>query len=414
MTEKKLSPLDQLIEEWGKLVGRVITSEEFRARGPGFEGNILSDNTLNRDVTQDGIRILVNGEGDLNPLFRDPEYAKKTKYKCLIAPPNYLYTICYAQSPPDHGPVIPGIDGMYSGCEREWFRPVCEGDKFTYRVMCPAENIVKPSKYAGRKVLSYEKVDYYRQGGELVAGYSSYEQWLDDTKAVELSAHANPDLAKMPEYTEQELKEIYAAQDREEIRGANPRYWEDVKVGDELIPVVRGPLSEDEMTAWHAAGHAHFLSDRLTRIMWEKTPAPKGWKGVNMWEFGQGFLKGKTGTNVPDHKISAAHPRRVAVGQQTEAWRYILLTNWMGDDGFLWKFSTQIRKMNMLGDTTWSKGKIINKYCDNGKYCVDIDVQSVNQTGTVTVTGGATVILPSREHGPVVYPVPYARVPLKP
>jgi acyl dehydratase len=90
MAEKKLSPLDQLIEEWGKLVGRVITSEEFIARGPGFVGNILSDNTLNREVTQDGIRILVNGEGDLNPLFRDPEYAKKTKYKCLIAPTNYL------------------------------------------------------------------------------------------------------------------------------------------------------------------------------------------------------------------------------------------------------------------------------------------------------------------------------------
>ena len=65
--------------------------------------------------------------------------------------------------------VIAGVDGMYSGCDREWFRPVCVGDTLTYRVMCPAENKVMPSKYAGRKVLSYEKVDYYRQGGELVA-----------------------------------------------------------------------------------------------------------------------------------------------------------------------------------------------------------------------------------------------------
>ena len=69
MPEEKLDPIDQLMKEWGKLVGRVFTSEDFRARGPGFEGNILSDNTLNRDVTQDGIRIFVNGEGDLNPLF---------------------------------------------------------------------------------------------------------------------------------------------------------------------------------------------------------------------------------------------------------------------------------------------------------------------------------------------------------
>jgi len=42
-----------------------------------------------------------------------------------------------------------------------------------------------------------------------------------------------------------------------------PRYWEDVKVGDELTPVVRGPLNEAELTAWHAAGHAHFISERV-------------------------------------------------------------------------------------------------------------------------------------------------------
>jgi len=35
----------------------------------------------------------------------------------------------------------------------------------------------------------------------------------------------------------------------------------------------------------------------------------------------------------------------------------------------------------MLGDTTRVKGKVIKKYCDKGKYCVDIDVQNVLQTG---------------------------------
>jgi len=89
----------------------------------------------------------------------------------------------------------------------------------------------------------------------------------------------------------------------------------------------------------------------LTRIMWEKMPPSPGWKGVNKWEFGQGYLKGQVRDYGPGHKITEAHPRQVAVGQQTEAWRYIMLTNWMGDDGFLWKFSTQIRKMNMIGDT---------------------------------------------------------------
>jgi hypothetical protein len=115
MPAKKLAPLDQMVEAWGKLKGRILTSEDFRSRGPGWVGNILSDNSLNREATEDGIRIFVNGEGDLNPLYRDAEYAKTTKYNCLIAPPNYLYTITYAQSPLDHGPMIPEIAGYYSG-----------------------------------------------------------------------------------------------------------------------------------------------------------------------------------------------------------------------------------------------------------------------------------------------------------
>ena len=389
MSTKKLSPLDQMFEEWEKQKGHVITSEEFRARGPGFVGNILSDDCLNREATEDGIRIFVNGEGDLNPLFRDLDYAKNTKYKCLIAPPNYLYTITYAQSPLVHGPMSSELAGYYSGCDREYFKPICVGDKFTYRVMCPSENKLMSSKWGGRKVVTYEKCDYYRQGGDLVAGYSCYEQMVDVNEVTRINAHANTEIEEIPEYTKKEIEEIYLAQDREEVRGAIPRYWEDVNIGDELVPVVRGPLNQVEMSAWLAGGHAHNLSDRLNRIMWKKIP----WTETKM-EYGVKVVK-----------------RLFVVGQQLEAWRFILLTNWMGDNGFLWKFSAQIRRFVMEGDTTWVKGKVIKKYVDDGKYCVDIDIQNVIQTGAVTVTGDATVILPSRTHGPVVYPQPYTRVP---
>jgi hypothetical protein len=387
MSAEKLSPIDQLYIEWNKNIGHIITSEQHRAKGPGFANSVL-----NWDCTRDGIRIFADGEGDLNPLFRDREYAKKTKYKCLVAPPNYLYTICYAQRPYDHGPMIPGIAGFYSGCEREFFRPICEGDQFTYRIMCPSRNVMKQSKFAERIVQSFEAVDYYRQSWELVANYSSYETWADESKIKERNKYGNLD--KMPVYSENDLKEIYTAQDREEIRGANPRYWEDVNVGDELTPVVRGPVNDIEARAWHAGGHAHMLSERLSRILWAEQPLEKDFD-----------------MNV----IGMAHPREAVAGQQPEAWRFILLTNWMGDDGFLWKFNTQIRRFVMFGDTTWVKGKITRKYCDNGKYCVDIDVQNVLQTGELSIIGAATVILPSREFGPVVYPeprnlVPYAKV----
>ena len=134
----------------------------------------------------------------------------------------------------------------------------------------------------------------------------------------------------MPVYSDNDLAEIYAAQDREEIRDVNPRYWEDVEVNDELAPVVRGPLSDIEIKAWRAGAHAHDLSDRLNRILWSKEPLERVFNTKAM---------------------GSAYPRPAVTGQQPETWRFILLTNWMGDDGFLRKFNTQIRAFTMLGDT---------------------------------------------------------------
>lgn len=50
--------------------------------------------------------------------------------------------------------------------------------------MFPSENRMKQSKFAERIEQSFERVDYYRQGGELVGSYSSYEAWAIVGKIV--------------------------------------------------------------------------------------------------------------------------------------------------------------------------------------------------------------------------------------
>ena len=47
----------------------------------------------NRNVSEETIRKFVNGTGDINPLYRDQEYAKKTRYGKLVAPPSWLYSV---------------------------------------------------------------------------------------------------------------------------------------------------------------------------------------------------------------------------------------------------------------------------------------------------------------------------------
>ena len=389
MSTNRLSAVERYYEELKKKVGRVYTSAEHRSRGLEYRKPYF-----NTEVTRDGITHFIDGIGDLNPLYRNPEYGKKTKYKCLVAPPVYAYSITYAQYP-DDWPA--GVSGFYSGSEREWFRPLCEGDKIDYRVMYPSDVKLMPSKFAGQKVMSYEQCDYYR-GGAIIAGYRAWETWAEDRKADEQNKYKN-EVSKLPVYTAGYIKKIHEAQDKEVemLRGAKPRYWEDVKVGDELPQVVRGPFTLTEKEAWNMGchGNVHF-SDRLTRIWHERDPH-------HTIDYDPTFTQPQT--RRPGVLL------RFAAGEHTEAWRAMVLTNWMGDDGFLWKSHSEIRKFNMLGDVTWCKGKVIKKYCDNRKYCVDIDCWCENQRGEVTVPGTATIILPSREHGPVVYPEPYARVP---
>ena len=74
-----------------------------------------------------------------------------------------------------------------------------------------------------------------------------------------------------------------------------------------------------------------------------------------------------------------------------------LLTNWMGDDGFLKAMHVELRRFNVVGDTTWCKGKITGKRIEGGEYLVDMDIWGENQRQQVTTRGNATIRLPSRE-----------------
>ncbi len=91
-------------------------------------------------------------------------------------------------------------------------------------------------------------------------------------------------------------------------------------------------------------------------------------------------------------------------GQERISWGFHQMANWMGDEAFLWKLRAEVRRFNVVGDTTWMKGKTIKKYMENGMWLVDLELWAENQRGETTTTGSATVSLPSKNHGPAVLP----------
>jgi hypothetical protein len=91
-------------------------------------------------------------------------------------------------------------------------------------------------------------------------------------------------------------------------------------------------------------------------------------------------------------------------GHQRISWLGNLLTNWMGDDGFLVRLYAELRLFNVYEDTTWLKGKVTRKYVtEEGEPRVDIGCWGENQRGEITLPGRATVALPSqdRDYWPV-------------
>ena len=103
----------------------------------------------------------------------------------------------------------------------------------------------------------------------------------------------------------------------------------------------------------------------------------------------------------------SGNPATFDYGRMRETWLAHLCTDWMGDDAWLWKMSCEFRQFNYVGDTQWLGGRVTRKYlASGGRPAVDLDLWAKNQRDVVTTPGQATILLPSREHGPVRLPDP--------
>jgi hypothetical protein len=73
-----------------------------------------------------------------------------------------------------------------------------------------------------------------------------------------------------------------------------------------------------------------------------------------------------------------------------------LMTDWIGDDGWLSNLSLQVRRPIYAGDTTTWQGKVVNKYVEEGRHYVQCEIRGENQRGQISSKGSANVILPSK------------------
>jgi hypothetical protein len=387
--------------------GKITDEDIARARAQIGIPQVRHTPTFNRVAGADTMRHFAFGlVGDDNPLWHDENYARGTRWRALIGHPMYVMTLGQNETPrysEEHKKLFRGLFrgvGKYLVSTRwTFYRPIYEGD-VVYEEYTTSAIEEKQSKFAGGRSV----IDSYQA---LLADRAGLPIALREHSLVNAERRGSKEAGKYKDhsrytYSDEELADIDAHYQREERRGATERFWEDVEVGEALTPVAKGPLTMVDLICRHVAtGMADGYNIGPMRFGWKARNRMPAFYTPDDW-------------NVPQvaQRVHWDERRAQDLGLPTGydyaicrfAWLSHLVTNWIGDDGWLWKFEVELRQFNFLGDFQLCVGEVAGKRIEDGHPLVDLALRAINQRGETTTFGNATVILPSRKDGPVVLP----------
>ena len=341
------------------------------------------------EATRDNIRHYAHGIGDDNPLWSDPEYAARTQHGGIIALPSFLFATSRIVSGYVGG--LPGVHAMWSGADWTWHKTVKRND--TISTEAHLKNLIEhQTRFAGRAVQQIYHVDFFNQDGDKVAEADSWCFRTERDHAREQGSKYAEVRAREPRrYSPEEIKEAYKLYAQEEVRGATPRYWEDVKEGDELPVMFKGPMTVTGFIAYAQGWGGLYI--RANKLAWQLIDAHPGVGITN--RFGIPDVPERVHWEE-DFALEVGAPGAYDYGPERNSWLTHHLTNWMGDAGFLRKSTCKIRRHNPEGDMLFFKGKVVRKYVEDGRHLVEIEQEARNQDDELSVLGSGVVELPTR------------------
>jgi acyl dehydratase len=350
---------------------------------------LRTDACLNNEyATRLAILRFVEGIGDDNPLWTDPNYAATTPHGTLIAPPSFIFA-CLASV--QFG--WRGLGGFHAETLLTFHETIRVGDKISARVFFDGFDGPVQSNFAGRRIKDYIRQEYRNQDDELIATFICSRVRFERTEAQK---RASSRAITIPHpWTEEKIAAIEEQVLAETPRGAVPRYWEDVQVGDELDIITKGPIGLTDEIAFIAGGAApipRVAAHRVSLTRYRKHPR---------WAYRDPTthaLEPVYSVHYNDYaaKLQGAQAA-YDVGIQRTCWQIHSLTNWMGDTGFLKAATTQYRSHVYLSDVVRLGGRIIAKEVDaDGDHVVRLVTWANNQRGQDVMPGTATIKLPTR------------------
>ena len=351
----------------------------------------------NKLVTEDLIRHFADAIGDPNPFWRDPTYANGTRWGGFIAPP--IYESCIAYGSAFGGRMrVPGVDRLAAGNLHEYFMPIRPGDTFSVHDKYGGfeEKKVKDKPYR----MFIEKVPryYVNQRNEVAAIATGRNIYLatppSKRAATEKKAYKKTKIRH--HFSKEELDVIHQGYEDQLVgknrRGAKVRYWEDVKEGEELPTVIKGPYditdacARTTVSCYSYAFAIKWAAMRKHLQHHPIDPETGEYKMRRDWHYEDvaARLHDAPLANVP--------------GIHSEMMLVHIVTDWMGDDAFVRSIDSQDRRMVYLGDATFVKGRVKRKFTDDkGERLVELDVWGEDQDGQIHTKSAYVVKLVSKQ-----------------
>ena len=137
-------------------------------------------------------------------------------------------------------------------------------------------------------------------------------------------------------------------------------YYEDVEEGKEIPQLVKNPTTQ-QLVKWAGASGDYY------QIHYDK-----------------------------DFAQAAGLPGVIVHGRLKSSFLGQLMSDWVGEEGWVKKISVQHRGMDFPGEQMTCKGTVTKKHIQDGEHIVELEIWTENPRGEKTAPATATVALPSR------------------
>ena len=373
-----------------------------------YLGKVCDSSYIREPIANNDIRRWVHAMHYPNLLHYDPAFSDASKWGKLIAPQSFSIAVDdgHGAAPACVG-CIPDSHLLFGGDEWWFYGPTIAAGDVVNNERIPFDYVVKKTGF-GDTVFQRGDNFYRNQNGELISKQRS--------TSIRYSAHAGGEGVDTsafdePEWSDGDIEELEARKATwiKMLRelGHKERWWDDVKVGEQLPERVFGPHSISSFTTeWRAyivntwgtfnLRKQDLLAMGFTAEMAGHENDPD--MQLENPELTDGAYFGPSrGHLFPKWARRIGMPRGYGYGASMGAWMTDYLAGWAGEHGMVMHSNCSYRGPALTGDVTIQTAEVTEKSVDaDGRHLVHVKQLMKNQLGKTMATGTAEIALPKR------------------